>query len=78
MRLEDPSECPEVVPKETSEKINISVDDEKKTIISDYLLTFLKKGIENKKDFIIDFLEKNSKDSGIIYCLTIKTVDNLY
>lgn len=33
---------------------------------------------ENKKDFIIDFLEKNSKDSGIIYCLTRKTVDNLY
>ena len=33
---------------------------------------------ESKKDFIIDFLEKNSKDSGIIYCLTRKTVDNLY
>ena len=33
---------------------------------------------ENKKDFIVDFLEKNSKDSGIIYCLTRKTVDNLY
>ena len=33
---------------------------------------------ENKKDFIIDFLEKNSKDSCIIYCLTRKTVDNLY
>ena len=33
---------------------------------------------ENKKDFIIDFLEKNSKDSGIIYCLTRKTVDNFY
>ena len=36
---------------ETSEKINISVDDEKKTIISDYLLTFLKTGIETKSDF---------------------------
>lgn len=33
---------------------------------------------ESKKDFIIDFLERNSKDSGIIYCLTRKTVDNLY
>lgn len=33
---------------------------------------------DSKKDFIIDFLEKNSKDSGIIYCLTRKTVDNLY
>ncbi|MBQ2938449.1 MAG: DNA helicase RecQ [Clostridia bacterium] len=33
---------------------------------------------ESKKDFIIDFIEKNSKDSGIIYCLTRKTVDNLY
>lgn len=33
---------------------------------------------DSKKDFIIDFLENNSKDSGIIYCLTRKTVDNLY
>lgn len=33
---------------------------------------------ENKKDFIIDFLKHNSKDSGIIYCLTRKTVDSLY
>lgn len=33
---------------------------------------------DSKKDFIIDFLKDNSKDSGIIYCLTRKTVDNLY
>ena len=33
---------------------------------------------ESKKDFIINFLRNNSKDSGIIYCLTRKTVDNLY
>lgn len=33
---------------------------------------------ENKKDYIINFLEQNSKDSGIIYCLTRKTVDKLY
>ena len=33
---------------------------------------------ENKEDFILDFLESNSKDSGIIYCSTRKNVDNLY
>lgn len=33
---------------------------------------------QNKKDFIIEFLNSNSKDSGVIYCLTRKTVDNLY
>ncbi len=33
---------------------------------------------ENKKDFILDFLKNNSKDSGIIYCSTRKTVDSLY
>lgn len=33
---------------------------------------------ENRKDFIIDFLKNNKNDSGIIYCLTRKTVDNLH
>lgn len=33
---------------------------------------------ENKKKFLIDFLDKNKKDSGIIYCSTRKTVDSLY
>ena len=33
---------------------------------------------ENKKAFIIDFLNNNSKDSGIIYCLTRKIVDDIY
>lgn len=33
---------------------------------------------ESKKDFLINFLKDNPKDSGIIYCLTRKTVDNLY
>lgn len=33
---------------------------------------------ENKKDFIINFLKNNPKNSGIIYCLTRKTVDSLY
>lgn len=33
---------------------------------------------ENKKDFIINFLKNNLKNSGIIYCLTRKTVDSLY
>ena len=33
---------------------------------------------ESKKDYILDFLKCNSKDSGIIYCLTRKTVDSLY
>ena len=33
---------------------------------------------ENKNDFIIDFLKNNSDISGIIYCLTRKTVDSLF
>ena len=33
---------------------------------------------ENKKDFIINFLKNNSDKSGIIYCLTRKTVDSLF
>lgn len=33
---------------------------------------------EHKKDFLINFLNKNQNDSGIIYCATRKTVDNLY
>lgn len=33
---------------------------------------------ENKKAYIIDFLKNNSKDSGIIYCLTRKIVDDIY
>lgn len=33
---------------------------------------------ENKKQFIMEFLKNNSKDSGIIYCSTRKTVDSLY
>lgn len=33
---------------------------------------------ENKKDYILKFLEDSPKDSGIIYCLTRKTVDSLY
>lgn len=33
---------------------------------------------ENRKDYIISFLKENSHDSGIIYCLTRKTVDSLY
>lgn len=32
----------------------------------------------NKKDYILDFIKKNSDVSGIIYCLTRKTVDALY
>lgn len=33
---------------------------------------------EKKKDFIFDYLQKNQKQSGIIYCLTRKVVDELY
>lgn len=33
---------------------------------------------ESKEDFILDFLNSNSKDSGIIYCSTRKNVDKLY
>lgn len=33
---------------------------------------------ENKKQYIFNFLKDNSKDSGIIYCSTRKTVDSLY
>lgn len=41
-------------------------------------LSFSVETPKNKKDFILDFLEKNKDDSGIIYCLTRKTVDALY
>lgn len=33
---------------------------------------------ENKKQYIFNFLKDNSENSGIIYCLTRKTVDSLY
>ncbi len=32
----------------------------------------------NKKNYLFNFLEENKNDSGIIYCSTRKTVDNLY
>lgn len=41
-------------------------------------LNFSVKTPEKKTDFIINFLRNNPNDSGIIYCLTRKTVDNLY
>lgn len=33
---------------------------------------------ENKKDFLLNFLEEHKNTSGIIYCSTRKTVDELY
>lgn len=41
-------------------------------------LSFSVETPENKDNYILDFLKSNSKDSGIIYCLTRKTVDRLY
>lgn len=41
-------------------------------------LHFAVKYPENRKDFIIDYLKQHEDDSGIIYCLTRKTVDSLY
>ncbi|MBP3502933.1 MAG: DNA helicase RecQ [Clostridia bacterium] len=41
-------------------------------------LNFSIKIPDNKNKFISDFLEKNSKSSGIIYCATRKTVDALF
>ena len=32
----------------------------------------------SKNQFVIDFIEKNKNNSGIIYCLTRKNVDSLY
>lgn len=32
----------------------------------------------HRKDFILNFLEENKNESGIIYCSTRKTVDSLY
>ena len=33
---------------------------------------------KKKDDYIIDYIEKHSSDSGIIYCATRKNVDNLF
>lgn len=33
---------------------------------------------ENKTEYVIDFLQKSENNSGIIYCLTRKSVDSLY
>ena len=41
-------------------------------------LSFSVETPESKENFILDFLNKNSKDSGIIYCSTRKNVDKLY
>ena len=41
-------------------------------------LNFSVETLENKNNFIIDFLKNNSDTSGIIYCLTRKTVDSLF
>ena len=34
--------------------------------------------ISKKEEFVIDYIEKHPKDSGIIYCATRKNVDNLF
>lgn len=34
--------------------------------------------IRRKEDFVIDYIEKHTEDSGIIYCATRKNVDNLF
>ena len=34
--------------------------------------------IRKKDDFVVDYLEKHPKESGIIYCATRKNVDKLY
>lgn len=41
-------------------------------------LNFSVETLENKNNFIINFLKNNSDTSGIIYCLTRKTVDSLF
>ena len=41
-------------------------------------LNFSVESPRSKKDFILNFLENNKNDSGIIYCLTRKSVDSLY
>lgn len=41
-------------------------------------LHFAVKSPENKKKFLIQYLKENENKSGIIYCLTRKTVDSLY
>lgn len=41
-------------------------------------LSFSVESPRSKKDFILNFIENNKNDSGIIYCLTRKSVDSLY
>lgn len=41
-------------------------------------LFFSVEKIENKKDYIVNYIEENKENSGIIYCSTRKSVDMLY
>ena len=41
-------------------------------------LYFSVKNVENKKDFILDYVKSHLEISGIIYCLTRKSVEDLY
>ena len=41
-------------------------------------LSFIVKNIENRSEFIYEYIKSNLDKSGIIYCLTRKTVDKLY
>lgn len=41
-------------------------------------LSFTVKTVENRKKFIYDFVKSHLNDSGVIYCLTRKSVDDIY
>ena len=41
-------------------------------------LTFTVKTVENRKKFIYDYVKSHLNDSGVIYCLTRKSVDDIY
>ncbi len=41
-------------------------------------LSFDVETVKKKDDFVLEYIEKHPKDSGIIYCATRKSVDSLY
>lgn len=68
----------EVVKKDIIDLLHLSTPFTLTTGFDRANLSFSVETPKSKKDFILNFLENNKNDSGIIYCLTRKSVDTLY